>query len=236
MRGGGGWTVLVTKWRPAVVARWVGAAPHAMAVTGAVLAVASVAQASAQSVALAGARGSVGHPGTGPVALYAVPLCLLALAATVPLIFLRPLPAAVCTMAASVLSIAAFGVVTAGGVIAQVIAVYWLGATDPNETAGISGEPGWRTGARYVAPGLGAPFLALALASRGGVAAVVLASVVPAAAGTGIAVRSRRSASLESVARSELAETLVEHMARGERARIARELHAAVRRGPSRRG
>jgi signal transduction histidine kinase len=224
----GGWPVPVAQWRPAVVARRVGAAPHALAVTGAVLAVASVAQASAQSVALAGARGSVGHPGTASVALYAVPLCLLALATTVPLSFLHPLPAAMCITVASVLSLAAFGLVTVGGVIAQVIAVYWLGAAGPDETAGSSREPVWHAGVRYLAPGLGAPFLVLALASRGGMAAVLLASAVPAAAATGITLRSRRSASLEGAARSELAETLVEHMARGERARIARELHDVV--------
>jgi hypothetical protein len=42
----GGWPVPVAQWCPAVVARRVGAAPHALAFTGAVLAVASVAQAS----------------------------------------------------------------------------------------------------------------------------------------------------------------------------------------------
>jgi signal transduction histidine kinase len=210
-------------------------APRALAFAGAILSVAAFTQAVAQAVVLAGGHGPrvvpvhaaaspAGSPGTaGEAVLYAVPLCLLALAATVPLIFLRPAAAAVAITVASVLSLAAFGLVTtsgqtvgmvtAGGLAAQVIAMYLLGATG--------------TG-RYLALALAAPFLLLALAGRGGIAGVLLASAVPLAAGAGIAVRSRDQASREDVARSELAESLVEHMARGERARIARELHDVV--------
>jgi signal transduction histidine kinase len=169
------------------------------------------------------APGGTTTTSTEAAVLYAVPLCLLALAATVPLIFLRPPAAAVFITAASVLSLAAFGLVTvsdvtpgwvtAGGVAAQLIAIYRLGAAG--------------TG-RYLALALALPFGVLALAGRGGLAVVLLASAVPVAAGTGIAVRSGRTASREGVARTELAETLVEHMARGERARIARELHDVV--------
>ena len=206
-------------------------APRALAFVGAVLSVAAFAQAAAQAVVLANGHDprvvpvhvavpTVGSPGTaGEAVLYAVPLCLLALATTVPLIFLRPAAAALAITVASVLSLAAFGLVTtsgqtvglvtAGGLAAQVIAVYRLGTTG--------------TG-RYLALALAAPFLLLALAGRGGIAGVLLASAVPLAAGAGIAVRSRDQASREDVARSELAESLVEHMARGERARIAREL------------
>jgi len=215
--------------------RRAGSAQHALTVAGAVLALAACAQAVAQAVVLASGHGpqvapvhpAVPPPSTAGTAsealLYAVPLCLLALAATVPLIFLRPAAAAVAITVASVLSLAAFGVVTssgqtaglvtAGGLIAQVIAVYRLGATGT---------------ARYLALGLTTPFLVLALAGRGAMAGVLLASAVPLAAGAGIAVRSRDQASREDVARSELAESLVEHMARGERARIARELHDVV--------
>jgi signal transduction histidine kinase len=215
--------------------RRAGTAPHALTFAGAVLAVAACAQAATTAVALFSVHGpravpvhpAVPPPGTATTTsealLYAVPLCLLALAATVPLIFLRPAAAAVAITVASVLSLAAFGLVTtsgqtaglvtAGGLAAQVIAVYRLGATG--------------TG-RYLALALAAPFLLLALAGRGGVAGVLLASAVPLAAGAGIAVRSRDQASREDVARSELAESLVENMARGERARIARELHDVV--------
>jgi signal transduction histidine kinase len=212
----------------------VGSTPRALTFAGALLALAACAQAAVQAAMLSRAIGprvvhvgAAATPATGTGAnqalLYAVPLCLLALAATVPLIFLRPTAAAVAITVASVLSLAAFGAVTtggqtaglmtAGGLAAQVIAVYRLGAAGT---------------ARYLALGLTAPFLVLALAGRGGLAGVLLASAVPLAAGAGIAVRSRDQASAEDVARSELAESLVEHMARGERARIARELHDVV--------
>jgi signal transduction histidine kinase len=241
MRVGVGGRRPVAEWRPIAAAGRIGSAPHALTVTGTVLALASFAQASVQAVTLASARGSIAHASTSSLALYAVPLCLLALAATVPLIFLRPLAAAVFITTASVLSLAAFGVVTAGhatsgvvtaglvtagGATAQVIAVYRLGAAGPSNSPGAAEQADWRT--RYLALGLAVPFLVLALVSQGGLAAVLLASLVPASAGAGIAVRSRRSASLEGMIRSELADTLVEHMARGERARIARELHDVV--------
>jgi signal transduction histidine kinase len=56
----------------------------------------------------------------------------------------------------------------------------------------------------------------------------VLASGIPIAAGAGIAVRAGRSASGEDEARTVLTHTLTEHLARGERARIVRELHDVV--------
>jgi hypothetical protein len=51
--------------------------------------------------------------------LYAVPLCLLALAATVPLIFLPPGAAAVAITAATVLSLIAFGPPTIAALVAE---------------------------------------------------------------------------------------------------------------------
>jgi signal transduction histidine kinase len=51
---------------------------------------------------------------------------------------------------------------------------------------------------------------------------------VPAAAGAGIALRAGRAAQTYSEAGEALADTLVAHTARGERARIARELHDVV--------
>jgi signal transduction histidine kinase len=74
--------------------------------------------------------------------------------------------------------------------------------------------------------GLAVPFLILAL--TGGGSAVLLASLVPAAAGTGIALRARREADAQTGTREVLTDTLTQHMARGERARIARELHDVV--------
>ena len=221
---------------------------------------ASVAQAIAQAVLLAGAHGGVGISVPTPaarvlltlprsaaiistvtstvsIALFALPLCLLALAATIPLMFLRPAAAAVLITVALVLSLTVFGVaaagrapsgpVTAGGIAAELIAVGRLGVANPGDSLSAAWPAGWKVNAQYLALGLGAPFLILALASHPP-AAVLLASLVPAAAGARNAVRSQRSASQEGIARSELADTLVEHMARGERARIARELHDVV--------
>jgi signal transduction histidine kinase len=76
--------------------------------------------------------------------------------------------------------------------------------------------------------GLAVPFLILALAGDGGVFAAALASLTPAAAGAGIALRARREARRQTAASEVLTDTLTEHMARGERARIARELHDVV--------
>ena len=243
MRQAGGGRVPAALRRAIAAVRRLGSAPHARTVTGIVLATASLVQVAFQDVMLADAQENIEHASASSAALYALPLCVLALAATVPLIFLRPLAAAVCITAASAMSLAAFGVVTvgnptagvktaglvtAGGVAAQLIAGYRLGAVDPDGSTSIPGWVGRRVNTQYPALGLAAPFLVLALISRGGVAAVLLASLVPAAAGIGIAVRSRRAASLEGAVRSKLADTLVEHMARGERARIARELHDVV--------
>ena len=58
--------------------------------------------------------------------------------------------------------------------------------------------------------------------------AVLLASPAPIAVGAAIALRARAEAARQSAARAMLADTLTEHLARGERARIARELHDVV--------
>jgi len=80
----------------------------------------------------------------------------------------------------------------------------------------------------YLGIALALPFLALALAGRGGAAAMVLAWGGPAAAGTGIAVRAQRETRTRTAAGEALADTMLAHTARGERARIARELHDVV--------
>ncbi len=83
------------------------------------------------------------------------------------------------------------------------------------------------------------PFLVFALAgtaladtgragSEEGVLVVLLASLAPAAALAGIAQRARSEALAHSAAREAVAGTLLEYTARGERARIARELHDVV--------
>jgi signal transduction histidine kinase len=57
---------------------------------------------------------------------------------------------------------------------------------------------------------------------------MLLAVLAPAAALAGIARRARRQARADTAARQVIADSLLEHTARGERARIARELHDVV--------
>jgi signal transduction histidine kinase len=94
-----------------------------------------------------------------------------------------------------------------------------------------------RTGATRVttgllATGLALPFLVLALAdppdSATGIETVLLAALAPAAALIGIARQARGEALAHRAARQAIAGTLGDHTARGERARIARELHDVV--------
>ena len=203
------------------------AAPHSLTTVGVVLGLAAFGQAIARAVTLATAH-TVQAASPGPAAeaaLYAVPLCLLALATTVPLIFLRPAAAAVAITAASTVSLTVFGsgALTVGGLAAQVLASYRLGR------AGVPGGAGagWdRT--QILACGLAVPFLVLALAGHADVPAILLAVGVPAAAWAGIAQRARGEAARQATAREVMAGTLADHMARGERARIARELHDVV--------
>jgi signal transduction histidine kinase len=211
--------------------RWIAGSPNALALAGALLALAAFGQAIAQAVSKGAAAPD------GGAALYAAALCLLALANTVPLIFLRPVAAAVAITATSVLVLAVFGTPTVAGMTAQVIASYRLGRTAGRGRAGSAGlagppghgaEAGTPAGAQLLAVGLVAPFLVLALALHGDAAAVLLASLVPIAVGAAIALRARSEAARQSAARAMLADTLTENLARGERARIARELHDVV--------
>ena len=160
----------------------------------------------------------------------AVSLCLLALAITVPLIFLRPVAAAAAITAASTVSLAVFGsgALTVAGLAAQVLASYRLGYEGVARAA--SGWPGATGGTALPSwpAGLALPFLVLALGGRAGVPAILLAALVPAAAWAGIAQRARGEAARQATAREVMAGTLADHMARGERARIARELHDVV--------
>ncbi len=287
---------MVQDWLARVVT-----ARHAPAVGVAVLASAAFGQALAQFVMADGQHrtGGAVQAVFGPL-----PVCLLALAATVPLLFLRPAAAAITIAAANALLLAGLGMATVAGVLAQLIAAYQAGAAaeprparDPrwvNKTGSMSragrasgAEPArtdgvgwadvtsaadglgvtsrwgladaagtagdvvsggvawagdwlWRLpGARqvsvlatasvqYLGIVLAVPFLVLALAGRGGAAAVLLAWGGPAAGCAGIAVRARREARTRTAAGEALADTMLAHTARGERARIARELHDVV--------
>ena len=172
----------------------------------------------------------VTHTGVSlPVALLMCACCLLA---TLPATLLRPLPSTLTVCTAAVLSLVLFGLVTVAGAAALLLVAYRLAFG----------------GLRLPAIALTVPFLGLALAvaafrmttgvasahglSAAGaetrVLAVLLASAIPVAALTGMVRRAdeeRRSLS----AVNELTEgVLAEYLARGERARIARELHDVV--------
>jgi signal transduction histidine kinase len=197
-------------------------ASHVPAIAGTVLTLAALGQAAAQAAAPGTVHASQSLPGK------AVLLCLLAVVGTAPLIFLRPEAAAVTITAAStvLLAVSGSGALTVAGIAAQVLASYRLGYEGvPGDAGPGGGRPG-RTA--VVACVLAVPFLILAAGWRTGVSAIVLAVLVPAAAWAGIAQRARGEAARQATAREVMAGTLADHMARGERARIARELHDVV--------
>jgi signal transduction histidine kinase len=145
-------------------------------------------------------------------------LALVSLATTVPLgwLWARPAWAAIIMSAASVVSLAGFQMLTVAGLIAQLAGAYRLG----------------RRGSPLLSAALSLPFLILALAASSGSAArspaLLLASLGPVAALAGSARRAQQDAVEHSAAREAIAGTLLEHTARGERARISRELHDVV--------
>ncbi|MGI5283772.1 sensor histidine kinase [Nonomuraea polychroma] len=162
-----------------------------------------------------------GLPQGAPLTILVFPL--LALATTLPLLLLwgQPLLAAVLICAASVLSIAGFHTLTVAGVIAQLVAAYRCGRHASPATAVLVTVP--------------FPVLAVALEATGAtgggqvrVLTLVVACLAPAAALGGIARRARRKAMADTAVRQVVADSLLEHTARGERARIARELHDVV--------
>jgi signal transduction histidine kinase len=199
----------VGDWRGRLAGRGqrIAAAPLAPAVAGALLGVLAVAETLARGV------GTAGAPGPTRLALV-----LAALATTVPLglLWARPALAAPAVTAAAVVSLAAFHTLTVAGLVAQLVALYRLG----------------RHGSAALAAAVAMPYLVVALAHPqdgvAGVFLVLLASLAPVAAWTGIARRARSEAVAHSAARQVIAGSLLEHTARGERARISRELHDVV--------
>ncbi len=218
-------------WRTssAALVRRVAATPHAPIVTAGVLAAAAVAQAiwAASSAGNGVTRGdllpSVASSGW---LLASVLVALPSLAGTLPIGFRwsQPAMAAVAICAANLLSLAAFHLLTVGGLVAQLVIMYRLGNRGP----------------QLLAACLTLPFLVLALvfgtgqapgfAATSGLAALAItaASVGPVAACAGAAGRLRSMAVQHTATREAIAGTLLEHTARGERARISRELHDVV--------
>jgi signal transduction histidine kinase len=212
----------VTGSRPAPV---IGGVLLALAAAGQALALAITHARSQPAVAHVGSRPTpVPTPGAVAVAEYALPLLALALLAVLPLLFFRPAAAALTIAAANTASLVWFGAVTVAGIAAQLIAGFLLGR---------QGDPRWlearsSTAAQALAVALAVPFVVLVLTSHASVAAVLLAWGAPTAAAAGIAGRARRETRTRTAAGEALAEGLSEHTARGERARIARELHDVV--------
>ncbi|HTC70792.1 MAG TPA: histidine kinase dimerization/phosphoacceptor domain-containing protein, partial [Acidothermaceae bacterium] len=175
-----------------------------MRAIGAALAVGAL----AESITRAGADGTSVQLGTV--------LCLLAVATTVPLIAMRPTAAALTVSAACVLSVVPFHSLTVAGAMAEVVAAYRLS----------HGE------VRPLAATIFVPFLALWFADPGHgedrILTTLLAALTPAAAWAGAATQTRDAARAHSAAQAVIAGTSFEYAARGERARIARELHDVV--------
>jgi signal transduction histidine kinase len=227
---------LAADWR----AGWAGraeriaAARHGLAVTAGLLGLAAVIEALARAAAAAHATPAPVTQNQGAQFLaLGLLYCVLGLATTLPLAFLRPAPAAVVLSAAILLSLGLFHFLTLAGAAAELVAVYRFGRVGTRRGGGAAG--GVRDdGAQYAAFGLTVPFLVLALVTGAAagtetwVLTVALAALVPAAAWAGVARRWRAEALLHTAATQAIAGTLAEHTARGERARIARELHDVV--------
>ncbi|HSZ43018.1 MAG TPA: sensor histidine kinase [Trebonia sp.] len=231
---------LTADWR----AGWAGraeriaAARYGLAATAGLLGFAAVIEAVLRAaMTYATATGTSSDQGT-QILGKALLCCALGLATTLPLAFLRPVPAAIVLSVASLLSLGLFRFLAVGGAIATLVAVYRSGRSGTAQ--GATSRAGGNAGgirldpAEYAAGALSVPFLVLAVftgATEGTetrVLTVVLAALVPAAAWAGVARRARAEALLHTTAAHAIADTLVEHTARGERARIARELHDVV--------
>ena len=126
--------------------------------------------------------------------------------------------------ASSVVSLAGFHALTVAGFVALLIALYRLGRGGSQQHALI----------QLSALGLAIPFLVLTFtgppptSSEAAALTVLLAALAPVASLGGFAQQARREVRDNRAARQVIADTLIEHTARGERARIARELHDVV--------
>jgi signal transduction histidine kinase len=196
--------------RCAARARRVAGAPDLPLVAAAVLGTLGLAQAAASASGEGSARaGSTAIAGA----------LALALGSTVPLAFVRThlVPAAAAIAAAVLLTPLGSGVPTAAGLAALGAALYLVGLRCPPVVALLFAVPfvAYAVGAGPAQPG-GKPL------------AVGMLTVAALAPALGVFRTSRRAAVARAEADWAYADTLLQHAARGERARIARELHDIV--------
>ncbi len=171
--------------------------------------------------------------GNGPHrGAYVFGAALVALCATLPPIFLGRVSAAIATTAGNLLDLALLGHLTIGGSAIELIVLYRISRAGTGGSDGTAGVRRWAGAA--LATALGGIFLLVALV--GGtrlheeeyVLTVLLGALGPSLAWAGVAARASGEAVVQRSARRDIAGTLLEHSARGERARIARELHDVV--------
>ena len=161
--------------------------------------------------------------GSGDSVQRGLVLCLLALATTLPVGFAAEAAAVITTTTASVVCLALFHLLPGAALPAQLLVLHQLA---------YAGQPAARSQAIAVA--LSGVFLPVSLSgvvpsgSEAAALAVVLAALAPAAALAGAMRRARDAARLHAAVSEAVAGDLLQHAARGERARIARELHDVV--------
>ncbi|MEO3746593.1 sensor histidine kinase [Plantactinospora sp. B5E13] len=145
---------------------------------------------------------------------------LLALCATAPVALLptQPVWAVTATTAAASLMLALYPRPPIAALVAEIAALYVLGRSRRVTVAG------W-----FVLPFVVYAILGPPGGGRDGrISALVIAAVAVGTAGAGAAVRTRAVVTARDESREAMAKTLLAYAARGERARIARELHDVV--------
>ncbi|MBO0867707.1 MAG: sensor histidine kinase [Micromonosporaceae bacterium] len=156
--------------------------------------------------------------GVQPGQKIALPL-VLGLFATLPLLLARryPVAAAIVITAATLLLVVSHHPPTIAGTLAMAAVQYVVGRQRDPRLAGA-----------LVLPYVGFAIAPFGWAVHYRVLAVLLLTVVGAAAALGSSARMRAEARSHDASRREMRTTLLEYAARGERARIARELHDVV--------
>jgi signal transduction histidine kinase len=218
--GDNDWVSLVSDWRGG----WAGAGRRIAAARYAPVLASAALGGLAAVAALATESTKLGPPGPARSLLLLI-LVVVSLFTALPLgvLWRHPAAAAVAVTAADLLSFVVFQTLTVPGLIALLVALYRLG----------------RSGPHILPAALVLPFVILAISFAAHpearvfglvlrVVAVLAASLGPVATWAGAVRRSRSQAVEHSAERQEIAGTLLEHTARGERARISRELHDVV--------